>query len=554
MNIFDWSIFIVVLFLLITFNQIRQKIHSTSSVTYERTSLYYGFKILGIQTLSFTFISLPGIAYYYGMTFLQFYLGIPLAIFIICRYILPQYKATETTNAFDFIKGKLGVKVSRLAAFLYFIQKIFLLSVTLYATAIILSLLVRVHFKTLLLIVTSVCIVLTLLFKNKTKIFPKKMQLLCFVSLMISIIITILYKLPQGMGFNDVIKFTDSFDKLKIITPCLSLKKGLTYMNGMINGTLLFITLLSIDTRVLGAYNKTKYSSKTTDSLIMNGLANIPLQALILFTGSMLFTFFQFNNPKLHFNPHNEYIVMNSPYAQEYDSIQREYDKLQLNKQEISQLYTGQIYQNYTNPMLQDQLVCLNENESELHKAAQKTIKKANANLEINDSDFILLDFIINELPTGITGLIIALFLISMIAIVHNEVKWLSTTSSNYFKESNKISNKKRESIFAILCLLFALGLCHTIPVFSNLIQMLWCYSSLFFGTILGILLVAVLFPKANREAVFLSGIITQITILILFFTIDIHYIWYNSIGLFAVFLLGYLFHNILETYRMIKH
>lgn len=554
MNIFDWSIFIVVLFLLITFNQIRQKRNPTSSISYERSSLYYGVKILGIQTLSFTFISLPGIAYYNGMTFLQFYLGIPLAIFIICYYILPKYRATKTTNAFDFIKSRLGSKVSRLAAVLYFIQKLFLLSVSLYAVAIILSLLVRVDFKTLLLIVTILCITLTVVFRNKTTIFPKKIQLLCFVSLMIAIIISILYKLPQGMGFNDVIKFTDSFDKLKIIVPSFSLKKGLTYMNGMVNGTLLFITLLSIDTRILAIYNKTKFSNRTNDSLIMNGLINIPLQALILFTGSILFTFFQFNTPKLHFNPHNEYIVMNSPYAQEYDSIQREYDKLQLNKQEISQLYTGQIYQNYSNPMLQDQLVCLNENESELHRAAQLTIKKANNNLEINDSDFILLDFIINELPIGVTGLIIALFLISMIAMVHNEVKWMSETTLNYFKESTYIKKSKLQPLVAILCFLLALGLCYTIPVFSNLIQMLWCYSSLFFGTILGILLLAVLVPKANKQAVFLSGIVTQISLLILFFTIDIHYIWFNSIGLFLVFLLAYFFHNILEIIRTIKY
>lgn len=552
MNIFDWSIFIVVLFLLITFNQIKQKKHPTSSVFYERSSLYYGFKILGIQTLSFTFISLPGIAYYHGMTFLQFYLGIPLAIFIICYFILPKYKATKTTNAFDFIKGRLGKNVSRLAALLFFIQKLFLLSVSLYAIAIILSLLVRVHFKTLLLIVTAICITLTIIFRNKTTIFPKKIQLLCFVSLMIAIIVSILYKLPQGMGFNDVIKFTDSFDKLKIIVPSFSLKKGLTYMNGMINGTLLFITLLSIDTRILAIYNKTKYSSKTADSLIMNGLANIPLQGLILFTGSILFTFFQFNTPKLHFNPHNEYIVMNSPYAQEYDSIQQKYDKLQLTKQEISQLYTGQIYQNYSNPMLQDQLVCLNESENELHRAAQLTIKKANTNLEINDSDFILLDFIINELPMGVTGLIIALFLISMIAMVHNEVKWMSETTLNYFNKS--IEKSKLQPCVAILCLVLALSLCYTIPVFSNLIQMLWCYSSLFFGTILGILLIAVLLPKANRQAVFLSGIVTQVSIFILFFTIDIHYIWFNSIGLFLVFLFAYFFHSMLETYRIIKH
>lgn len=556
MNLLDWSIFIIVLFLLITFNQIRQRRRTSLTSIYEPSTLYYGFKILGIQTLSFTFISLPGIAYYHGMTFLQFFLGIPLAIYIICAYILPKFKASTTTNAFEFIEEKLGTQVSRLAVILFIIQKILLLSVCLYATSIILSLLVRVSFKSLLLIVTFICISLAIIYKQKTKIFPKKMQLLCFITLMIAIILDILYKLPDGMGFNDVLKFADSFDKLKVIVPSLSLKRGLTYINGMVNGTLLFIAMLSLETRVLAIYNKTKYSSRTKDSLIMNGLFNIPLQALILFTGCMLFTFYQFNTPKLHYNPHNEYIVMNSPYAQEYDSIQQKYNILQAHKQEVSQLYTGQIYQNYSNPVLQYQLVCLNENEDELHKAAQQTIRKANGKLEINDSDFILLDFIINEIPAGITGFVIALFLISMIAMVHNEVKYLSQRSLHYFSSNTttEINTSIIQPIIASVCLLLALALCYTIPVFSNLFQMLWCYSSLFFGTILGLLLIAILTPNVHNLAVLYSGILTQISILILFFTIDIHYIWYNSIGVLLVLLFTYLFHNAIEAYQIIKN
>ncbi|MDR0193773.1 MAG: hypothetical protein LBI73_01510 [Myroides sp.] len=551
MNTIDWSIFILILIITLAIKQFKLKKVNSNSI-YDKSTLNYGVKLIAIQSFVYSFISLPGQAYSQGITFLQLYLGIPIAVFFTLYVIIPKYKIAKTKNAFEYILNHSDKKIHNLTVFLYLILRILILTITFYAIAMVLSILVKVNFKTLLIFISIGFIVLHLLFRNKNYLFQKHNQLLYCTIIIILIFACILYKLPLGMYIDDTLSFTASFDKLTLIDSKLAEKDKFDLTKCLINGTILFVALLAMNTKTLQIYRQSKYSYKTKDSLFIYGLLNIPFQFFILLTGCILFTFYQFNDAPLHYNPNNVHTVKQSIYADQYNEIKQEYHKILSLRKEASLLYSGQIYQNYSNQVLQDQILSLTENANKLQQEAKTLIKKANDDVEVNDSDFILLHFINFYVPDGITGIIIAIFLISLISLGLREINWLTKSILNILpiKKKNKANEhpiKNRYFLVSILVIILILLITYHVPVFLNLIQILWTYASLFSGTLLAILLIS-MYGRANNQIFFVSIIIVQLSIFYLYFTTNIHYLWYNAIGVSGLTVLTFVLNTVYNT------
>lgn len=556
MNLIDWSIFIIVLVTILAIKQFKLQKVSNYSI-YEKSTLNYGIKLIAVQSFIYAFISLPGQAYSQGMTFLQVYLGIPIAVIFTIFFILPKFKIAKTKNAFEYIHNKSNTKVYRLTVLIYLILRILILTISFYAVAMILSILVRVDFKILLMLICIGFIVLYFLFRNKAFLFPKQNQLLYCTVILVIIFLCIIYKLPTGMYLDDTLSFTASFDKLTVVDSTLAEKDKFDLTKCLINGTILFASILAIDTKTLQIYRQSKYSYKTKDGLILYGLLNVPFQALILLTGCILFTFYQFNDAPLHYNPNNVHTVKQSEYAEQYNQIKQEYHKILSQKKEASFLYSGQIYQNYSNQVLKDQILSLTENANKLQQDAKKLIKKANDNVEVNDSDFILLHFINFYVPDGLAGFIIAIFLITLISIALKETNWITKNIIHLLPEKkNKPSNQNastRHNVISVLILVIAFIITYNIPVFLNLIQILWTYASLFSGTLLGILFVTI-YGKSTNTVLYISILISQILVFALYYYTGIHYLWFNSIGLALIISLTIMLTLITKVYYQLRN
>ncbi|MCC9043231.1 hypothetical protein LNQ81_11175 [Myroides sp. M-43] len=535
MNLIEWSVFIIVLVTILAVKQFKLQKVSNYSI-YEKSTLNYGIKLIAVQSFVYAFISLPGQAYSQGMTFLQLYLGVPLAVIFTFLLIIPKFKIAKTKNAFEYIKNKSNSKIYHLTISIYLLLRILILTISFYAIAMILSILVKVDFKILLILIGIGFILLNFLFRNKGYLFPKQNQLLYCTVIIIIIFLCIIYKLPTGMYLDDTLNFTASFDKLTIVDTKLAEKDNFDLAKCLINGTILFASILAIDTKTLQIYRQSKYSYKTKDGLILYGLLNVPFQALILLTGCILFTFYQFNDAPLHYNPNNVYTVKQSEYADQYNQIKKEYHNILSLKKEASLLYSGQIYQNYSNQVLKDQILSLTENANKLQQDAKKLIKKANDNVEVNDSDFILLHFINFYVPDGLAGFIIAIFLITIISIALKETSWITKTIMHLLFEKTTTSSiegsyLKKTTIVNLFVIITTFTITYNIPVFLNLIQILWTYASLFSGTLLAIVLISI-YGNSNNTALYTSIITAQILVVVLYFYTSIHYLWFNTIGL----------------------
>ena len=280
--------------------------------------------------------------------------------------------------------------------------------------------------------------------------------------------------------------------------------------------------------------------------LIMNGLLKVPMQFFILLTGVMVFVFFQFNPVPLNFNPNNKAMIEKSAYKGEYNALEKKLDDLSEDKKVINLLYIDQLNQDYDNPTLRKELVTLSNKEKDLRDRAKEIILKADSNSETNDKDYVFFHFILNYLPKGLIGLLLAVIISAAMSSTASGLNALaSTTAIDIYKRNVKVEKSERHYLNAtkfftllwgIIAILFAcIG-----TLFENLIQLVNIIGSIFYGTVLGIFLVGFYLHKVQSKAIFYSAVVSQITIFIIYYYAiyifpsgqeKLGYLWLNFIG-----------------------
>jgi len=286
--------------------------------------------------------------------------------------------------------------------------------------------------------------------------------------------------------------------------------------------------------------------------LIMNGLLKVPMQFFILLTGVMVFVFFQFNPVPLNFNPNNKIVIEKSAFKEEYHILEKKLDKLSEDKKVINLLYIDQLNQDYDNPILRKELVAMSNKEKDLRDRAKEIILKADKNSETNDKDYVFFHFILNYLPRGLIGLLLAVILSAAMSSTASGLNALaSTTAIDIYKRNLKTEKSDKHYLNAtkfftlfwgIVAILFAcIG-----TLFENLIQLVNIIGSIFYGTVLGIFLVGFYLRHVKAKAMFFSAIISQLTIFGIYYYMiysqeKLGYLWLNFIGAMLTIVLSLL-------------
>ena len=276
----------------------------------------------------------------------------------------------------------------------------------------------------------------------------------------------------------------------------------------------------------------------------MNGLLKVPMQFFILLIGVMVFIFYQFYPSPIHFNPNNTKVVLNSPYKEEYKDLENKLSEIQKEKKEISLLYVGQLDQDYNNQVLQKYIVSLNSKETLLRENAKTLILKADSKVDINDKDYVFLNFVIQYLPKGLVGLLLAVILCAAMSSSASGLSALATTTTfDIFKRNHpkKLSEKSLVNytkLFTLMWGVIAIVFACVGTMFENLIQLVNIVGSIFYGPVLGIFLVAFFTKKIKGNAVFLGAILAQLTVFYIHHNEIMSYLWLNFVGaLFTIFI-----------------
>lgn len=556
MQLFDWIILIVTLLFIVGYGswKTRGSKNVEDFILGNNETPWYtvGLSVMATQASAITFLSTPGQAYHDGMGFVQFYFGLPIAMIVICVTFIPLYHKNKVFTAYEFLEKRFDVKTRSLAAILFLVQRGLGTGLTIYAPAIILSAILGWNLTIMNIIIGVLVIIYTFSGGTKAVNVTQKQQMFVIMSGMIITFFLILHYLPNDMTFTSALHIAGANDKMNIVDFSFDPEEKYTFWSGITGGFFLALAYFGTDQSQVGRYLSGKSVKESQMGLIMNGLLKVPMQFFILLTGVMVFVFFQFNPVPLNFNPNNKIVIEKSAFKEEYHALEKKLVKLSEDKKVINLLYIDQLNQDYDNPILRKELVALSNKEKELRDRAKEIISKADSNSETNDKDYVFFHFILNYLPKGLIGLLLAVILSAAMSSTASGLNALaSTTAIDIYKRNLKTEKSEKHYLNAtkfftlfwgVIAILFAcVG-----TLFENLIQLVNIIGSIFYGTVLGIFLVGFYLKKVQAKSMFISAIISQLTIFIIFYSMiytqeKLGYLWLNFIGAILTIVLSFI-------------
>ncbi len=506
-----------------------------------------GLSVMATQASAITFLSTPGQAYHDGMGFVQFYFGLPIAMIVICMTFIPIYQRLKVYTAYEYLEQRFDLKTRSLAAGLFLVQRGLGTGLTIYAPSIILSSLLGWNLTLLNIIIGILVIIYTFTGGNKAVNVTQKQQMFIIMSGMFITFFLILHYLPNDMTFSNALHIAGANDKMKIVDFSFDPETRYTFWSGITGGFFLMLSYFGTDQSQVGRYLSGKSVRESQMGLIMNGFLKVPMQFFILLTGVMVFVFFQFNDVPLNFNPNNKIVIDNSVYKEEYGKLEKKLEVLTDEKKEFNLLYIDHLQQNYDNPILRKQLIALSGKERDLREQAKELIAKADPKAETNDKDYVFIHFIINFLPTGLIGLLLAVILSAAMSSTASGLSALaSTTSIDIYKRNLKEVKSDKHYVnatryFTLMWGAIAIGFACVATLFENLIQLVNIIGSLFYGTVLGIFLVGFYIKYVKAQAIFVGAVICQLTIFYIYYLDVVSFLWLNFIGAVLTILLSLL-------------
>ena len=504
-----------------------------------------GLSVMATQASAITFLSTPGQAFHSGMGFVQFYFGLPIAMVIICLVFIPIYHRLKVFTAYEYLETRFDLKTRTLTAILFLIQRGLAAGITIFAPAIILSAVLGWNLVMLNIIIGVLVIIYTVSGGTKAVSVTQKQQMAIIFGGMFVAFLLILNYLPLDITFTKALEIAGASGKMEILDFSFDFNNKYTFWSGIIGGTFLALSYFGTDQSQVQRYLSGKSMKEMQMGLIFNGLLKIPMQFFILLVGVMVFVFYQFNSSPLHFNPSAVNDVLNSPYAAQYQDLQDKKNILEIAIKEQQLNYAVLDNQGQKQTVLLD-IKALQSQEDQLRISSKELIKKANPKAETNDKDYVFIHFILNNLPRGLIGLLLAVILSAAMSSTASELNALgSTTTIDLYRRNNQGRSDKHylraSKGFTMLWGIIAIGVACVANLFENLIELVNIIGSIFYGNVLGIFLLAFFFTYVKSRAVFIAAIITQGIIVYIWWIDLMPYLWLNVVGATLVIAIAFI-------------
>lgn len=558
MSIIDWIIMCGTLAAIVVYGVYKtRKINTVDSYLRGDRDLKWwtiGLSVMATQASAITFLSTPGQAFEDGMGFAQFYFGLPLAMVILCIFVLPMYYRLNVYTAYEFLENRFDVRVRSLAAILFLVQRGLAAGITIYAPAIILSKILDWSLGWTVLVIGVVVIFYTVMGGSKAVSVTQKQQMIVILLGMLAAAVVVVYKLPANVSFSDALGLAGKTGKLQVIDLKFDLNDRYNIWSGMIGGVFLFLSYFGTDQSQVQRYLSGKSLTESRLGLLFNGIFKVPMQFLVLFVGVLVYVFFLFQSPPVHFNSANLEKVEQSIYAPQLQALQAEHEVLMADREATSSALITALKsptQTAEQQELSKRIKAIEADGKVIRSRVDDLILQADPEAKIEDKDYVFITFIVNYLPIGLVGLLLAVIFSAAMSSTSSELSALATTSMvdlyrrlivTSATDAHYLSASKWLTIgWGMIALFFAFFA----DLFDNLIQAVNIIGSLFYGVILGIFAVAFLFKSVQSRAVLAAALISQVFIFITFYAssqgyIDLAYLWLNLIGCMLTILLAF--------------
>ncbi|MDA0348200.1 MAG: sodium:solute symporter [Verrucomicrobia bacterium] len=516
-----------------------------------------GLSVMATQASAITFLSTPGLAYDGGMEFVQNYFGMPLALILIAVVFVPIYYRLELCSVYEFLEHRFDTKTRTLGSIIFLIQRGFSAGITIYAPSIILTSVLGWDMNTTVIAVGLSVILYTVTGGSHAVSLTHKYQMTVILSGMAIAFGIVVYKISNHASFLENLSVAGAMGHLNVVDLSFDIDKRYTLWSGLLGGFFLSLSYFGTDQSQAQRYMSGHSVRDSRLGLMFNALLKVPMQFMILLLGVLVFIFYQWEKPPATFLPAPMTEVALEKDTEAYRNLEDAFAEKFKNQQAALGDYVE---------ALRSGDEALEESTKVRVQSASQAIKESRGNMKahiadalgeesMKDSDYVFIHFVLNELPIGLIGLLIAVILSAAMSSTASELSALATISTVDFYQNHFVKNRgerhymKASRIFTAiwggLAILFALFA----SMVESLIEAVNIVGSLFYGTVLGLFLAAFFIKRIEAHAAFTAALIAQISVLIIYFTdiVEIGYLWYNLIACFMVILLSLILQEFFE-------
>ncbi len=564
MSTADWIVLFGTLFAIVAYGTWRTR-QSNNLNDYLRGGnemkwLTIGLSVMATQASAITFLSAPGLGYESGLRFVQFYFGLPIALVIISAFIIPIYYRLKVYTAYEYLESRFDLKTRLLAALLFLVQRGLAAGLTIFAPAIILSTILGWDLRFTNLFVGFLVIIYTVTGGSKAVSITQKIQMAIILGGMALAFVILAVRIQDHVDLGTAFKLAGSAGRMEILDFNFDLNERYTVWSGLTGGLFLALSYFGTDQSQVQRYLSGKNIRESRLGLMFNAMLKIPMQLFILLTGVLVFVFYLYIKPPVFFNEVALEGLENTEYERELKEIKSRYDlnysELQASRSEFEIALAADDFrtENVAEKVFLNRL----EEDREIRGEVKALLLKADPNFKVKDTNYVFLNFVMDFMPIGVVGLIIALIFSAAMSSTSSELNALATTSSVDFynrlfrKEATEKQHLFMSKALTVFWGLLAIGFALIANLFDNLIEMVNVLGSLFYGTILGIFIVAFFFKKIKGGGVFYAALIAEAVVLFIHFAqvyswplignLQVEYLWYNVIGAAIVVVLAHLF------------
>ena len=558
MSIIDWIVLFITLLLIISYGiyKSRNIRNIDGYLLGDRELPWYnvGLSVMATQASAITFLSAPGLAYSSGMSFVQFYFGLPLAMIVLCITFVPIFHKLKIYTAYEFLEQRFDVQTRVLTALLFLIQRGISTGITIFAPSIILSSILHIDVTYTTLLIGAFVILYTVWGGTKAVSYSQLLQMAIIFCGLLAAGIMVIKLLPSEIGFSEALHIAGKSGKTNAIDFTFDLSNQYTVWTGLIGGFFLQLSYFGTDQSQVGRYLTASSIRESRLGLLMNGLLKIPMQFCILLIGVLVFAYYQFHPAPLFFNNVETAKLENSIYHQEYSNLQKKEESLVSERTLILKKLTLAIQTKNAEQEDENQkaLNNLQQESKVLREQTINLIKKNNPTVDTNDNNYVFLNFVMQTFPKGFIGLLIAIVMLASIGATASAINSLtSTTVIDIYKRFIRSDATEKTYLNLSRIITLTWGIISVVVALyanklGNLLEAVNILGSLFYGTILGIFLVAFYFKNLKGKSVFYAAIITEVLVFMIWNLDIVAFLWLNLIGCILVILFAYLIQKIL--------
>lgn len=558
MSTIDWIVLCLTMVTIIVYGMVKSRGQTdlNSYFLNNRSMPWYMilFSIMATQASAITFLSAPGQAYTDGMRFVQYYFGLPLAMIFICVFLLPVYQKLNIYTAYEYLEKRFDRKTRLLTSFLFLLQRGLSTGISIYAPSIILSSLMGWNIYLTNVIMGGFLIIYTVSGGVKAISYTQTQQLIIIFIAMFIAGYMLVHLLPDSMDFIDSLTIAGASQKLNVITTGFT-EKGFDWkdkynlFSGIIGGFFLALSYFGTDQSQVGRYLTAKNLSESRRGLLMNGFVKIPMQFLILLVGAMVFTFYTMYEGPINYNSKQLEQARSGIAGKEIINLESQYSAVrkQNERSAIHFLDAKKRQDKEAEIKFKNELTLHNQEMLSLRKSAAEQIKKSDPLADTNDTNYIFLHFVVHHLPKGLVGLLIAIIFLAAWGSIAAALNSLASTCVvDWHHQIRPKDRTDKKNLFLSRLYTFGWGIFSILVAsiagkLGSLIEAVNILGSLFYGTILGIFMVALFLKSIKGHAVFIAALLTEVIVIAIYISDTISFLWLNLIGCFLVIFIAFL-------------